>query len=44
VGMQSLDSVLKELVRKESITVDEAYEHAVDRSQFESQMARREAA
>jgi hypothetical protein len=41
--MQSLDSVLKDLVRKE-ITVEEAYEHAVDRTQFESQMARREAA
>jgi len=44
VGMQSLDSVLKDLIRKEAITVEEAYEHAVDRTQFENQLARREAA
>jgi twitching motility protein PilT len=44
LGMQSLDSVLKDLVRKEVITAEEAYEHAIDRAQFEGQLARREAA
>ena len=44
LGMQSLDAVLKELVRKEVISPEQAYEHAVDRSQFENQIARREAA
>ena len=44
LGMQSLDTVLKDLVRKEVISAEEAYEHAVDRGQFENQIARREAA
>ncbi len=35
VGMQSLDGVLGEMVRKEQISGEEAYEHALDRSQFE---------
>jgi len=34
-GMQSLDNVLMDLVRKEIITGDEAYEHAVERATFE---------
>jgi len=34
-GMQSLDGVLMDLVRREIITGDEAYDHAVERSQFE---------
>jgi len=35
-GMQSLDAVLMDLVRRGVITGDEAYEHAVDRGAFES--------
>jgi twitching motility protein PilT len=35
LGMQSLDGVLKDLLRKEIITGEDAYEHAVDRAQFE---------
>jgi twitching motility protein PilT len=34
-GMQSLDAVLMDLVRREVITGDEAYDHAVERSAFE---------
>jgi twitching motility protein PilT len=34
-GMQSLDAVLLDLVRREVITGDEACEHAVERSAFE---------
>ena len=34
-GMQSLDAVLLDLVRREVITGDEAYEHAVERATFE---------
>ena len=34
-GMQSLDAVLMDLVRRELITGDEAYEHAVERAAFE---------
>jgi twitching motility protein PilT len=34
-GMQSLDGVLMDLVRREVITGDEAYEHAVERATFE---------
>jgi twitching motility protein PilT len=34
-GMQSLDGVLLDLVRREIITGDEAYEHAVERAAFE---------
>ncbi len=44
VGMQSLDGELKELVRAGVITGEEAYEHAVDRSQFERALNRAEAA
>ena len=43
-GMQSLDGVLKELTRTERISAEEAYEHAVDRTQFEHLVARRDAA
>ena len=35
-GMQSLDAVLLDLVRRGLITGDEAYEHAVERSSFET--------
>ncbi|HEV2104612.1 MAG TPA: type IV pilus twitching motility protein PilT [Candidatus Eisenbacteria bacterium] len=35
VGMQSLDAVLTDYVRRELITGEEAYEHAVDRTVFE---------
>ena len=34
-GMQSLDAVLQDLVRREVISGEEAYEHAADRAQFE---------
>jgi twitching motility protein PilT len=34
-GMQSLDAVLLDLLRREIITGDEAYDHAVERSSFE---------
>jgi len=34
-GMQSLDAVLNELVKKELITGEEAYEHAIERTIFE---------
>ncbi len=34
-GMQGLDSVLTEMVRAGTISGEEAYEHALDRSQFE---------
>jgi twitching motility protein PilT len=34
-GMQSLDAVLMDLVRRDVIAGDEAYEHAVERSAFE---------
>jgi twitching motility protein PilT len=44
LGMQSLDAVLKDLVRREVISPEEAYEHAIERSAFESQLARRDAA
>jgi hypothetical protein len=33
--MQGLDSVLTEMVRAGTISGEEAYEHALDRSQFE---------
>ncbi len=35
VGMQSLDATLMELVRRGAISSDEAYEHSIERSQFE---------
>jgi len=38
-GMQSLDAVLLELVRRGVITGDEAHEHAVDRAAFEAYAA-----
>jgi twitching motility protein PilT len=44
LGMQSLDGVLKEMVRKEIITGEDAYDHAIDRSQFERFLAREDAA
>jgi len=44
VGMQSLDGELRELVRKGIIAGEEAYDHAIDPSQFERSLARAEAA
>jgi len=44
LGMQTLDGVLKELLRKEIITGEEAYQHAVDRAAFERYAARDAAA
>ncbi len=35
IGMQSLDARLLDLLRKGTITGEEAYEHAVERAQFE---------
>jgi len=43
-GMQSLDSVLLDLLRRGVITGDEAYEHAVDRGAFEAYAANDNAA
>jgi len=43
-GMQSLDAVLLDLVRREIITGDEAYEHAVERSAFEAYVTNENAA
>ncbi len=42
-GMQSLDAVLMDMVRREEISGEEAYEHAIDRAQFE-QFSRPDAA
>jgi twitching motility protein PilT len=39
LGMQSLDAVLQDLVRREVISGEEAYEHAIDRSQFDRYVA-----
>ena len=39
LGMQSLDSVLMEMVRKELISGEEAFEHAIDRTSFERYVA-----
>jgi twitching motility protein PilT len=44
VGMQNLDAELRELVRKGIITGDEAYDHAIDPTQFERSLSRAEAA
>jgi len=35
IGMQSLDAVLGDMVKKETISGEEAYEHAIDRIAFE---------
>jgi twitching motility protein PilT len=35
LGMQSLDAVLMDLVRKGTITGEEAFTHAIDPAQFE---------
>jgi twitching motility protein PilT len=43
-GMQSLDAVLLDLVRREIITGDEAYDHAVERASFEHYVAQDPAA
>ncbi len=43
-GMQSLDGVLLDLLRREIITGDEAYEHAVERATFEPYLAQDPAA
>jgi hypothetical protein len=42
--MQSLDAVLLDLVRREIITGDEAYDHAVERASFETYVAQDPAA
>jgi twitching motility protein PilT len=42
-GMQSLDAVLGEFVKKEQITGEEAYEHAIDRTLFEQYLAQDQA-
>jgi len=44
VGMQSLDSVLKQLVTRGEISPQDAYENALDPSPFERMIARQEAA
>ncbi len=44
IGMQGLDAVLMEMVRTEKITGEEAYEHAIDRAQFERYLPQNEAA
>ncbi len=44
IGMQSLDSVLLEMVRNEQITGEEAHDHAIDRGQFERFLPQSEAA
>ncbi len=44
VGMQNLDAVLRDLVRREIISGDEAYEHAFDKGAFERLVVPREAA
>ena len=43
-GMQSLDGVLMDLFRREVITGDEAYEHAVERAAFEPYISQEAAA
>ena len=43
-GMQSLDSSLKDLMQRKIITAESAYEHALDRTQFERYLVRSEAA
>ena len=42
-GMQGLDAQLKELVRTEAVSCEEAHKHAIDKSQFERMLSRREA-
>ena len=44
IGMQGLDTVLSEMVRNEQITGEEAYEHAIDRGNFERFLSQGEAA
>jgi len=39
LGMQSLDAVLMDLVRREVISGEEAFEHAIDRTTFERYVA-----
>jgi twitching motility protein PilT len=39
LGMQSLDSILADLVRREIISGEEAFEHAIDRTQFDRYVA-----
>src|SRR6185295_16706058 len=43
VGMQSLDATLKDMMRRQVITGEEAYAHALDKVQFERHAAHREA-
>jgi twitching motility protein PilT len=42
-GMQGLDAQLKDLVRSGKISCEEAHKHAIDKSQFERMLPRREA-
>jgi twitching motility protein PilT len=44
VGMQSLDHILRELVQKEIISGEDAYENAIDRSKFERFLSREDEA
>jgi twitching motility protein PilT len=44
LGMQSLDTVLKELVLERKVSARDAYERAIERSQFERYLVREEAA
>ena len=39
IGMQGLDAVLADMVRRGVITAEEAYDHAVDRTQFAHQVS-----
>ncbi len=43
-GMQSLDAVLQDMMKRGVISPEEAYDHAVDRASFESIVERRSAA
>jgi twitching motility protein PilT len=43
-GMQTLDTALKELLARKVISAEAAYDHALDRSQFERLVMRDEAA
>jgi twitching motility protein PilT len=42
-GMQSLNSVLRDLVRQGTVTAEEASEHAIDRTAFEATLPRAQA-
>ena len=44
LGMQAFDAVLRDLVRKKVIDIEEAHHNALDRTAFESGLPMREAA